>query len=109
MATFEKYIHDFTFQEGNESDIELIMDDSFSMIGVTCSLQVRNSRGKLLIEKGVDDITIIGQEISIPISSEDTKRNSGKHNYEIDFINLAGKPFATVGGVFEIQEEINRT
>jgi hypothetical protein len=109
--TYEKYIHNFTFQEGNVAAIDFTMDTSFSMAGVAVSLQVRDTAGRLIIEKNSanNTITLTGQRVYITIDSADTKRRSGKHQYEIDFLNSFGKPYATIGGDFIINSEINRT
>lgn len=111
MATYEKYVLNLgPYQEGNLADIELEMDDSFSMTNVSVTFQVRDSSEKLIIDKKSSDgdITISGQDITIPLLPEDTRRKSGKYNYEIDFLNDSDQPFATIGGTFIISKEVNK-
>lgn len=111
MATYEKCTLNLgPYQEGNLADIELEMDSSFPMTGVSVTFQVRDSSDRLLIDKSSSDgdITIAEQDITIPLLVTDTKRRSGKHNYEIDFIDINGNPFATIGGTFTIAKEVNR-
>ena len=112
MATYEKCILNLgPYHEGNLSDIEFQMDSSFDMTGVDVSFEVRNDHDRIIIRKTSDDgdIEIAGQNFTIPLSPEDTKRNSGTYNYEIDFINSSAQPFATIGGSFTISREVNKT
>ena len=111
MPTYEKYTLNLgPYQEGNLADIELDMDESFPMAAVSVTFQVRDSGDRLLIEKTSDDgdIVILDQNITIPLLPEDTAKRNGRHNYEIDFIDANGDPFATIGGTFTIAKEVNR-
>lgn len=110
MATYEKYTLNLSYQEGNLADIELEMDASFPMTDVVVTFQVRDASDRLLIDKSSadDEITIDGQDITIPLLVDDTKKRSGKHNYEIDFVNADGDAFATIGGTFTINKEVNK-
>jgi hypothetical protein len=111
MATYDKYTLNMgPYQEGNVADIELDMDASFPMTGVDVTFEVRDSGNRLVIRKTSSaggGIVITGQNIVISIDAADTKRRSGKYNYEIDFINADGYPFATIGGTFTINKEVN--
>jgi hypothetical protein len=112
MATYEKYkLNLGPYQEGNLSDIEFQMDSSFDMTAVDVSFEVRNDNERIIIRKTSEDgdITIAGQNFTIPLLPEDTKRNSGTYNYEIDFINSSSQPFATIGGSLTISKETNKT
>lgn len=111
MPTYEKYILNLgPYQEGNLSDIELDMDESFNMTDVDVTFQVRDSGDRLLIDKtsADDEIIITGQNIVIPLLASEMVKRNGKHNYEIDFVNSDGDPFATIGGTFTIGKEVNR-
>jgi hypothetical protein len=111
MPTYEKYTLNLgPYQEGNLADIELDMDESFPMAAVSVTFQVRDSGDRLLIEKTSDDgdIVITGQNIVIPLPASEMAKRNGTHNYEIDFINSDGDPFATIGGTFKIGKETNR-
>lgn len=111
MATYDKYTLNLgPYQEGNLADIEIDMDDSFPMTGVDMTFEVRDAANKLIIRKTNDageGIVITDQNIVITIDAADTKRRSGKYNYEIDFLNGDGDPFATIGGTFTIAKEVN--
>lgn len=111
MATYQPYKLDLgPYQEGNKADIELEMDENFPMAGVEVTFQVRTVGDTKIIEKKSTegDIAIDGQNIAIPLEPADTRRKPGKHNYEIDFIDSEGDPFATIYGVIEIRKEVNR-
>lgn len=110
--TYEKYILPLgPYQEGNLASVDLEMDASFPLNGVGVSLQVRDTRGRLLVSKSTLEgtIQVEGARVFIALLPEDTRGRAGKHLYEIDFINLSGQPFATIGGGFEIQPEINKS
>lgn len=108
--TYEKCKLDLgPYQEGNLASIDLEMDETFPMEGVGVTLQVKDSEGTVIIEKSSyeDDITIAGQDITIPLLPGDTETLAGRHKYEIDFINASNQPFATIGGIFIVEPEIN--
>lgn len=113
MSTYDKYnLNLGPYQEGNVADIDLDMDESFPMAGVSVTFEVRDPAGRLIIRKTSDTgdgIVITGQNILITLLSEDTRRRAGKYDYEIDFLNLAGDPFATIGGCFTISREVNQS
>ncbi len=111
MATYQKYkLNLGPYHEGNLASIDLEMDPSFPMTGVAVTFQVRTTGDALLIEKKSSEmtITITGQNISIPLLPADTVGHAGNHEYEIDFLNVSSQPFATIGGTFLIDREINR-
>ncbi|HSO89260.1 MAG TPA: hypothetical protein VLQ91_22090 [Draconibacterium sp.] len=112
MATYDKCIHNLpAYQEGNEADFEFDLDANFPLNEVSdISFQVRNAKGRLIIpEKTLltNTLTLTGRTVIIPFSAEEMKGNADKHQYEIDFLNIAGKPFATIGGAFPINAETN--
>jgi NADPH-dependent 7-cyano-7-deazaguanine reductase QueF-like protein len=53
-------------------------------------------------------LSLTERVVNIPFTAEEMKGNPDKHYYEIDFLNLQGKPFITIGGVLPINAEINR-
>lgn len=109
MPTYEKYIHNLTYHEGNLASIDMEMDASFDMTGVSVVLEVRDVNKKLLFRKtSGTDFTINGQDFSIALLPADTLGRSGRHSYEIDFFNVQSQPFATIGGSFVINPEVNR-
>ena len=111
MATYDKCVYDIpAYQEGNVADFEIELGDNFPLESVgDITFQVRTVRGEYLIskKKSSGDITVIDRVLNIPFAPEDTKYRPGKHVYELDFVNLFGKPFATIGGTFIINPEIN--
>lgn len=111
MPTYDKYTLNLgPYQEGNVADIELDMDVSFPMTGIDVTFEVRDTANKLIIRKTSEvggGITITGQNIVITIDATDTKKRSGKYNYEIDFLNAGDDPFATIGGTFTVSREVN--
>lgn len=116
MATYDKLIYDIpAYQEGNEADFEFDLDDAFPIGDVTdITFQVRNSAGEIIITKmkSVNSaITLTDRTVKIPFTPADTKEKSGKYQYEIDFVKTVSgvaTPFATIGGTFTINAEINK-
>lgn len=111
MATYQKYSLDLgPYQEGNLADVQLTMHSSFSMTGVKVTFQVRDNSDDLIIEKksSLGTITIAGQAITIPLLPADTTGHNGTFLYEIDFLNATNQPFATIGGKFTIDKEVNK-
>ena len=113
MATYDKCTFNLpAYQEGNEADFEFDLDTNFPLEDVgDISFQARDSRGRLIMpEKSLltNTLTLVERTVRIPFSAAEMKGNADKHQYEIDFLNLLNKPFATIGGVFPINAEINR-
>ena len=113
MATYDKYIYNLAaYQEGNEADFEFELDDNFTLEEISdISFQARNSTGRLIMpEKTLltNTLSLTERVVRIPFSAAEMKGIADKHQYEIDFLNLQGKPFATIGGAFPINPEINR-
>jgi len=113
MATYVKCIFNLpAYQEGNEADFEFDLDTNFPLEEVSdISFQARDAKGRLIMpEKTLltNTLTLIERTIRIPFSADEMKGNAERHQYEIDFLNLQGKPFATIGGIFSINAEINR-
>jgi hypothetical protein len=113
MSSYDKYILNLgPYQEGNVADIELDMDEGFPMDGIRVTFEVRDPAGRLVIQKRSDfgeGIIINYRNILITLLSSDTRRRAGKYDYEIDFLNLEGDPFATIGGSFTISREVNQS
>lgn len=112
MATYDKCIYNLpAYQEGNEADFEFDLEDNFPLEDVSdISFQVRNGKGRLIMpEKTLltNTLTLTARTVRIPFSASEMKGNADKHTYEIDFLNHEGHPFATIGGAFPINAEIN--
>ena len=113
MSTYDKAIYNIpAYQEGNKADFEFDIDDNFPIENVNeISFQVRDSSGRLVLPEKLKSggaITLINRSVSIPFTAEEMTGISGKYNYEIDFINSDGSPFATIGGTFTVNRQINR-
>lgn len=113
MSTYDKYIYNLLpYQEGNDADFEFDLSDNFPIAQVSnISFQARDAGGRLIMPEkllSTGCITLNGLSVSIPFSAAEMKGKPGKHTYEIDFLNLAGDPFATIGGSFTINKEVNK-
>ena len=113
MATYDKLILNLAaYQEGNEADFEFDLDDNFPIDQLSdISFQARDVKGILIMpEKTLktNTLTLTVRTVLIPFTAEHMKGKRGVHQYEIDFLNLFGKPFATIGGAFPVNAEINR-
>jgi hypothetical protein len=113
MATYDKLIHNLpAYQEGNEADFEFDLDTNFPIDQIgDISFQARDAKGVLVMpEKTLktNTLTLTVRTVWIPFPAEQMKGKHGTHQYEIDFINLHGKPFWTIGGNFPINAETNR-
>jgi hypothetical protein len=123
MATYEPLVKDLDpYQEGNESDLQLELEGNFPIDIVSdITFQVRDFKGNILISKrmvggdiAITDDTAGGDPegdavklVTIPIPPSDTRGKPGMHQYEVDFLNLNGNPFITVGGLFPVTHEKN--
>ena len=111
MATYEKLKFDIPpYQEGNESDFVFEFDENFPLEDVLdITFQARTAAGSSLISKTMSggEISINQRTVRIEILPSDTLGKSGAHVYEIDFKNAKGNPFATIGGTFTINKQIN--
>ena len=112
METYDKIYYDIPpYQEGNLQSFEFDVDASFDMSQVgDITLEVRTTSGRAMIEKSESSGTIVrnGQNVLIPFLPVDTKGRAGSYFYEIDFKNVSGQPFVTMGGKFVINPEINQ-
>lgn len=111
METYDKIYFDIPpYQEGNLQGFEFDVDASFDMTQVgDITLEVRTTSGRAIIQKSEANGTITrnGQTVSITFLPADTKGRAGSYFYEIDFKNLSGQPFVTMGGKFIVNPEIN--
>lgn len=110
--TYEKCRYDIPpYQEGNVCDFEFDVDENFPIDQVSdITLQVRDSKGYIVIEKkklSEGTILLSDRTVHIDFLPADTLNRSGQHQYEIDFINLQNQPFATMGGSFTINKQVN--
>jgi hypothetical protein len=111
MACYEKYDLDLgPYQEGNVFTVDFEMATGFSMAGVTVTFELRDEDDNLICQKNAaSGVTISGQAICIDFAATDTKLYAGKHLYEVDFLDSNSDPFATIGGYFTIEPEINKS
>ena len=111
MATYDKLTYSIPpYQEGNVVDFVFDLDDNFPVDQVSdITFQVRGQRGEIIMSKlkSLNQLSLVGRTVTILFAPSETKDKSGSHVYEIDFKNLVGEPFATIGGSFIINKEIN--
>lgn len=125
MATYDKLVYNIPpYQEGNLEDFEFDIDVNFPIADVAnITMEVREVTVQQLstgIKKIIGElimpvkslqagsITLTNRTVNIPFEPSDTKGKAGVYEYEIDFVNAQGKPFATIGGRFTINPEVNK-
>jgi hypothetical protein len=115
MATYDKCIYDIPpYQEGNLQDFEFDIDEDFPIADVDeITFQVRSQYDNSVIisrkmSDSVNPILLAGRTITVPILPADTLGYPGVHQYEIDLVNTNNQPFATIGGKFTINAEIDK-
>ena len=112
MATYEKLIYDIpAYQEGNLQDFEFDLDDAFPIADVNeITFQVRTVPGNAVVmekKKSTNEITLTNRTVKITFLPADTTDKAGNHVYEVDFVNANSQPFATIGGSFIIDKQVN--
>lgn len=112
MATYDKLIYDIpAYQEGNLQDFEFDLDENFPIGDVSeITFQVRTVPSDAVVmskKKSENGITITGRTVKVVFEPSDTTGKAGNHVYEMDFINLTSKPFATIGGSFIVNKQVN--
>lgn len=113
MATYDKLVYNIPpYQEGNLQDFEFDLDESFPVEDIDeITFQARSVPGDVaLISKklSLGEITVTSRAVKITFLPADTVGKYGKHAYEIDFVNASSQPFATIGGTFIINKQINQ-
>ncbi|MCK9629459.1 MAG: hypothetical protein M0R37_12825 [Bacteroidales bacterium] len=97
-------------QEGNKDDFTFDLDTNFPVEEVgDITFQVRDSLGKEVFskKKSTGGITLAERVVSVLFAPADTTGKAGTHYYELDFKDAGGSPFATIGGKFTINKEVN--
>ena len=111
MATYNKCVYNIpAYQEGSLSDFEFDLDVNFPLANVSdITFQARDFKGEAFIsrKKSSNEISLVDRTVKIIFKPIDTKGHAGNNLYEIDFIDLQGNPFATIGGAFVISQQIN--
>lgn len=107
MAYFESGTQSLgPFQQGNLADVEVELDTNFPMTGVTVTFQVWTVGGLLIINKtsANQGIIVNGQYVRVPLEPAVMNR-IGKHQYEMNFLDVQQQSFATINGAFEIKNK----
>lgn len=94
-----------TRQAGDISDVVFVMQNTLPLTGMTVKFQVRSSRGVLIIDKTTANgsITVVGQQITIPLLATDTYGYKGTFNWECEISSVPDNKKITIGfGDFEI-------
>ena len=74
-----------TRQQGDISDVVFVLQNTLPLTGMTVKFQVRNSRGDLLLDKvSPTNITVVGQQITIPLLKVDTETLKGTLTWECE-------------------------
>jgi hypothetical protein len=94
-------------QEGDSSDLTVIVPTLLDMKGATVRFQVKDIAGRLLIDKSTLQSTIFleGQTIHLQFDPTDTKRRSGIHRWELE-VTISGSIYTIARGSFEIVKEL---
>lgn len=113
MATYDKLTYNIPpYQEGNLQDFEFDLDESFPVADVSdITFQARTVPGDVALiskKKSLSEITLTGRTVKVTFLPADTTGKAGKHAYEIDFVNASSQPFATIGGTFIINKQVNQ-
>ena len=89
-------------QQGDISDIIFIVQNTLLISGMVVKFQVRNNKGELVMDKvSPTNITVAGQQITIPLLQEDTQALRGSLTWECE-ITSTGKRITVGQGIFEI-------
>lgn len=112
MATYDKLEYDIpAYQEGNLQDFEFDLDDAFPIADVNeITFQVRTVPGDAVVmakKKSLNEITLTNRTVKVAFLPADTTGKSGRHVYELDFVNSTSQPFATIGGAFVVNKQVN--
>jgi len=109
---YDKLTYNIDFiQEGNKDDFTFDLDSNFPIEEIgDITFQVRNNLGeeKISKKKSTGGITLTDRTVSVLFLPADTKGIAGVHAYELDFKDASGDPFATIGGKFTINKEVNK-
>lgn len=94
-------------QEGDSSDLTVVVPSLLDMNGASVRFQVRDIAGRLVMDKGTGDAsaTVEGQTIYIPFLPVDTKRRGGVHRWELE-VTIAGNVYTIARGPFDIVKEL---
>lgn len=93
-------------QEGDQADIQILVPDVLSLTGATIKFAVKTNGGRTVLYKNTDDMTIVGQLITIPLEPEDTKNKAGSHRWEIEISNSDIAPVTIGRGDFILVKEL---
>ena len=112
MATFDKCFYDIPpYQEGNECDFEIGLADNFPLDRVSdITFQAKRPTGSVIMgnkKLSSGEITLTERTVKITFLPADTIGKAGTHIYELEFKNIEGNPFITMGGTLIINRQIN--
>ena len=112
MATYDKLIYNIpAYQEGNLQDFEFDLDENFPIGDVSeITFQVRTVPGDAVVmskKKSQNEITLTNRTIKVEFLPADTTGKAGNHVYELDFVSATNQPFATIGGSFIVNKQVN--
>ena len=89
-----------TRQEGDIADIVFVVQNTLLLTGMTVKFQVFNSKGEILIDKvSPTNITVVSQQITIPLLQADTQSLKGSMTWECELTGT-GKRITIGKGIF---------
>lgn len=92
-------------QEGDTGQIVFELPVEIPMADKEVKFQVKTSNQALVFEKLNADVTVAGQEVTIPLIAADTKGKYGKHIWELQ-VNSVSEIITVAKGPFEITREV---
>ena len=94
-------------QEGDSSDLKVIVPTLLDMTGATARFQVKDSAGRLLIDKSTlqSTVSLEGQTIYMRFAPADSNRRAGVYRWEL-VVTIAGNIYTIARGSFEIIKEL---
>jgi hypothetical protein len=78
---------DFTItrQQGDISDVVFVLQNTLPLTGLTVKFHVFNTKDECLLAKiSPTDITVLGQQITIPLLKDDTETLKGTLRWECE-------------------------
>lgn len=99
---------DLVRMEGDDSDVEITIDESLSIAGSDVTFEIHDRNGDAIISKTNavgGGITIAGQTITVTLLPADSTGYAGVHRYEFKIVTDLGKTYRICRGTFEFLEK----
>lgn len=101
--------YNIVVQEGDTGTLTFNFPVSFSLLGFTAKVQVRDNPGNVICEfsSALGNISIAGQDLSITVSTADTEYKAGLYKYDLQLTGNS-QVITVAKGSFEIQPTVTR-